>query len=131
MGISVAAQGRAVVQALALGAMSGVLYDLFRILRVRVHVRLLGSILDLLFWLCVTGVLFLWSLDAWGGRIRLYGAACLLIGGLLYFRLLSPVFLKLGYHAADLITLLLRLLILPITGVVFLLKKIKIFTKNI
>ena len=69
------------VQALLLGVAAGVVYDLFRILRVRVPVRILGSVLDLLFWLCVTGTLFLWSLDAWGGWIRLYGAAGLLTGG--------------------------------------------------
>ena len=36
----------------------GVTYDLFRILRVRVRVPLLGPLLDLLFWLAATAALF-------------------------------------------------------------------------
>ena len=56
-------QSRALCQALLLGGAMGVVYDLFRILRVRVHVRLLGPVLDLLFWLGATAALFLWSQD--------------------------------------------------------------------
>ena len=67
MGISIQEQGWAMFQALLMGGAAGVLYDLLRILRVRVPVRLLGSLLDLLFWVLVTAGLFLWSLDAWGG----------------------------------------------------------------
>ena len=42
MTVDVAAQGAALGQALAIGAALGVLYDLFRILRVRVRWKLLG-----------------------------------------------------------------------------------------
>ena len=42
-------QGRALCQALLLGGAMGVVYDLFRILRVRVKLPLLGPALDLLF----------------------------------------------------------------------------------
>ena len=41
-------QGRALCQALLLGGGMGVVYDLFRILRVRVKLRFLGPVLDLL-----------------------------------------------------------------------------------
>ncbi|MBE6973199.1 MAG: hypothetical protein E7440_04875 [Ruminococcaceae bacterium] len=130
MGVSIQEQGQAMVQALLLGGAAGMVYDLFRILRVRVPLRLLGSLLDLLFWGLVTGVLFFWSVDAWGGRIRLYGAAGLLVGGAVYFRVLSPGLLKLGYRAADVVTLGCRLALLPMNGAIFLLKKMKIFAKN-
>ena len=130
MGVSIQEQGWAMLQALLLGAGAGVVYDLFRIVRVRVPVRLLGSMLDLLFWVGVTGTLFLWSVDAWGGRIRLYGAAGLLVGGVVYFQTISSGLLKLGYHAADLVTILCHLAILPINGLIFLLKKMKNFAKN-
>ena len=56
------------VQALLLGAAAGLLYDLFRIVRARVPLPVLGSVLDLVFWICVTFALFFWSLDAGGGR---------------------------------------------------------------
>ena len=68
MTIDVIQQGRALCQALLLGAVLGMLYDLFRILRVRVKVPLLGPALDLLFWIVATLTLFLWSQEAWGGR---------------------------------------------------------------
>ena len=66
MTVDVAAQGAALVQAVLLGLAAGVLYDLFRILRVRVRLPLLGPALDLLFWLTLTVTLFLWSQWAWG-----------------------------------------------------------------
>ena len=85
MTIDVVQQGRALCQALLLGAVLGMLYDLFRILRVRVKVPLLGPALDLLFWIVATLTLFLWSQEAWGGRIRLYGAVFCVVGGGVFF----------------------------------------------
>ena len=85
MTVDVIQQGRALCQALLLGGAMGVLYDLFRILRVRVRVPLLGPVLDLLFWLAATGALFVWSQSAWGGQVRLYGATFCMVGGALYF----------------------------------------------
>ena len=70
MTVDVAAQGAALVQAVLLGLAAGMLYDLFRILRVRVRLPLLGPALDLLFWLTLTVTLFLWSQWAWGGLGR-------------------------------------------------------------
>ena len=89
MTVDVAAQGAALFQAILLGLAAGVLYDLFRILRVRVRVPLLGPMLDLLFWLLLTGTLFLWSQWAWGGPVRLYGVTFLFLGGVIYFWLFS------------------------------------------
>ena len=107
MTIEVVQQGQALGQAVLLGLLLGGLYDLFRILRVRVKVRLVGPALDLLFWITATAALFLWSQGAWGGEIRLYGALFCLVGGGLYFWGLSPWMLRLGYRLADLTGLLL------------------------
>ena len=79
------------VQAVLLGLAAGVLYDLFRILRVRVRLPLLGPVLDLLFWLTLTVTLFLWSQWAWGGPVRLYGAAFLFLGGGGLLRAVQPL----------------------------------------
>ena len=46
MGVSVAGQLTALLSALALGGAVGLLYDCFRVLRVRVHLRALGGMLD-------------------------------------------------------------------------------------
>ena len=114
MTVDVAQQGRALCQALLLGGAMGVTYDLFRILRVRVKLPLLGPMLDLLFWLGATAALFIWSHDAWGGQVRLYGAAFCLAGGALYFWAISPWLLKLGYLGADLATAFLGILTFPL-----------------
>ena len=89
MTVDIAAQQAALLQAAALGLAAGLLYDLFRILRCRVRLPLLGPALDLLFWLVLTGVLFLWSQWAWGGPVRLYGVVFLFLGRVIYFRLFS------------------------------------------
>ncbi|MEM5779546.1 MAG: spore cortex biosynthesis protein YabQ, partial [Lawsonibacter sp.] len=112
MTVDVIQQGRALCQALLLGVAFGVTYDLFRILRVRIKLPLLGAVLDLIFWLAATGTLFLWSQQAWGGQIRLYGAAFCLLGGGVYFWLFSRFFLWLGYRLADLATLFLGILMI-------------------
>jgi hypothetical protein len=114
MTISVEQQGIALLQAVCLGLSVGVLYDLFRILRVRLKLPFLGSVLDILFWGIVTLVLFFWSQRAWGGRIRLYGAAFLFVGGAVYFRWLSRPVLKIGYLWADFFALLWRFLTWPL-----------------
>ena len=80
MTIDTVQQGQALCQALALGALFGLLYDLFRILRVRVKLPVVGPLLDLVFWLVATGTLFLWSQGAWGGQIRFYGALFCMAG---------------------------------------------------
>lgn len=89
MTISVAQQAAALAQAAALGLAVGLLYDLFRVLRVRVALPLLGAVLDLSFWIIVTVALFVWSQQAWRGEIRLYGIFFLFGGGVLYFWLIS------------------------------------------
>ena len=125
MTVDIAAQQAALLQAAVLGLAAGLLYDLFRILRCRVRLPLLGPALDLLFWLVLTGVLFLWSQWAWGGPVRLYGVVFLFLGGVIYFRLFSRWMLFLGYRIADLTTFLLGILALPLFALNRLFKKLK------
>ena len=107
------------------GLAAGLLYDLFRVLRVRVHVPLLGPLLDLLFWITLTAVLFVWSQWAWGGMVRLYGAVFLFFGGCVYFGCSVPVVLWVGYRLADLVTFVLKILALPLIALNRLREKIK------
>ena len=131
MTVDVAQQSRALCQALLLGGAMGVTYDLFRVLRVRVRVPLLGPLLDLLFWLAATAALFVWSQTAWGGQIRLYGAAFCLVGGGVYFWAVSPWLLRLGYLCADLVEAVLGILTFPLGLAKCFLKKIRKIVKNI
>lgn len=131
MTVDVAQQGRALCQALLLGGAMGAVYDLLRVLRVRIKIPLLGPALDLLFWLGATAALFLWSQDAWGGEVRLYGAAFCLVGGALYFWAVSPWALRLGYLGADLAAAFLGILTFPLGLAWALMKKIRKITKSI
>ena len=117
-------------QAAALGLAVGLLYDLFRVLRVRVALPLLGAVLDLSFWIIVTVALFVWSQQAWRGEIRLYGIFFLFGGGVLYFWLISTWMLKIGYFLADAAALVWRILTLPLAAAGKLQKKTKKFAKN-
>ena len=130
MTISVAQQAAALAQAAALGLAVGLLYDLFRVLRVRVALPLLGAVLDLSFWIIVTVALFVWTQQAWRGEIRLYGIFFLFGGGVLYFWLISTWMLKIGYFLADAAALVWRILTLPLAAAGKLQKKTKKFAKN-
>ena len=46
------------------------------------------SLLDLLFWLCTTAALFLWSVRAGGGVVQVSVCAALLLGTVGYLRVL-------------------------------------------
>ena len=90
MSTDILQQGQALCEALLLGGAMGIAYDLFRVLRVRIKLPVLGPALDLVFWLGATGALFFWSQKAWGGQVRLYGAIFCLIGGGLFGRPYYP-----------------------------------------
>ena len=131
MTVDVMQQARAMCQGLLLGGGLGVLYDLLRVVRVRGRLRWLRGAADLLFWLAAVWALFRWSLAAWGGQVRLYGAALCLMGGGLYFRLLSPGVLWLGYRLADLIGAILGIFTWPGKQCWQIFKKIGKLRKNL
>lgn len=123
-------QMEALCQALLLGGGMGLFYDLLRVVRVRLKQRWLGQGLDLLFWLTATAALFCWSDRAWGGAVRLYGAVFCLVGGGLYFQLLSPCVLWLGYRIADFLRKILKILLIPLSVLCVGTKKVKNIIRN-
>ena len=124
MAVSIAAQAALLGGALLLGAAVGVLYDAFRILRVRLPSPLLGGVLDLLFWLAVTVGLFVYAVWAGNGEVRIYMVLSVLGGAVGYFLLFSRGILKLGYLLADLAALLWGIVTLPLRVGARLCKKI-------
>ena len=84
MGVDLLDQALTFLGAAGLGTALGLVYDLFRILRRRVRLPLLGSALDLLFWALVTAGLFLYAIAAGGGQLRIYMVLALFLGCLLY-----------------------------------------------
>lgn len=111
--------------AAALGLGVGLLYDLFRVMRVRIPLPLLGGVLDLLFWLVVTAGLFVYTTAAGNGEVRLYTIGAVLLGAVVYFWLASRWVLKGAYAAADLVAILWKLITFPLRILLLLSKKLE------
>ena len=101
MELSVTDQALTFAGAAALGIAAGLLYDLLGTVRRRAGGRVLGGVLDLLFWLLVTAVLFLYALEAGDGRLRLFMPAGAALGAGAYFLTVSPAVRRAGDRAAD------------------------------
>ena len=114
MGIDLWGQALTFLGALGLGAGLGLVYDLFRLLRRRVRLPLLGPVLDLLFWVVVTAGLFLYAISAGGGELRIYMALALFLGAAAYFLLLSRPVRFFSERMADAAALLWRLAVSPL-----------------
>ena len=125
MGISLEEQAYALLQAVLLGGALGLLYDVFRVIRVRVRLRLVGGALDLLFWLVVTAALFWHAVSAQGGEVRIYMVLAVFAGAVVYFLLCSRWVLKAGYLTADFLGVLWHIATLPVRGLLALCKKIR------
>lgn len=92
MTVSVWEQAHSLLGALLLGVATGLTYDLLRCIRYRIRSRIFCGVLDLLFWAAVTAALFLWSVAAGRGVVQVSVCVFLFLGGVVYFRFLSPLF---------------------------------------
>ena len=90
MTVTVWEQAYSLLGGLVLGVATGLLYELLRCVRYRVRGRIFCALLDLLFWLLVTVALFLWSVAAGRGVVRLSVCAALFLGCAGYLHFLSP-----------------------------------------
>ena len=124
MGPSVAGQAAFFGGAVLLGGAVGVLYDMFRVIRVRIGLRAVGAVLDLLFWTAATAALFVYAVTAGDGEVRVYMILGVLAGAAVYFALLSRWILRLGYLAADFVGLVWGIVTLPLRAILLLYKKI-------
>ena len=116
--------------AAGLGAAAGVLYDGMRLVRARLPFPLLAAALDLLFWLGVTLVLFLFAIVSGNGLVRLYTIIAMAGGGGAYFLLFSRFFLAGGAFFLRWAGKVLRFLLLPLVLPLRFLKKIRKKAKN-
>ena len=71
MGIDLADQVRTFLGAAALGGCLGLVYDVFRVLRRRLRLPLVGALLDLGVWGLTTAGLFVYATAVGGGVVRL------------------------------------------------------------
>ena len=130
MGVDLLDQALTFLGAAGLGTALGLVYDLFRILRRRVRLPLLGSALDLLFWALVTAGLFLYAIAAGGGQLRIYMVLALFLGAVVYFLALSRPALFLAGLVADGIAFLWKLCTFPLVLLGHVSKKIEKVAKK-
>lgn len=130
MEISVSGQAAAFGGALLLGMAVGLAYDLIRIPRAYIHVPLLGEVLDLCFWLVVTAALFLFAIHNGNGEVRIFMAAALFCGALIYFLLLSPYVRRFSALIAAAVAAVWRILAFPVLKSAAAIKKLKEKLKN-
>jgi hypothetical protein len=131
MSVSVASQAYSLAGALLLGTLVGLFYDLLRALRRRMAGVIFGAVLDLLFWLAVTATLFLWSLAAGNGVVQLSVCAALFLGGVFYFRHLSPLLYPLVDALVGCLARFIGLLLAPFRLIGALVSKIGLFFAKI
>ena len=122
MEVSVTGQALSFFGAAVLGGALGFLYDFFRLLRKRFLTRM-GLALDLLYWPLTVAAFFFYAVAAGNGDIRLYLLAGVVLGGCLYFLLLSSAVLRFGNWLADVLGKFVRFCLIPVVWTVRLGKK--------
>jgi spore cortex biosynthesis protein YabQ len=114
-----ASQAMFFVWTMALGAVSGAVFDVFRIIRRIVrHSDFLTQIEDLLYWLFVSVLIFYFILHHNSGEVRIYAIIGVFSGMCLYFLTLSRLVVKLSLFVIGIIkkiiAMTIRILLLPI-----------------
>lgn len=113
MTVTVWEQAYSLLGGLLLGVATGLLYELLRCIRYRVPGRIFCALLDLLFWLSVTAALFLWSVAAGRGVVRLSLCVALFLGCAGYLHFLSPLCFPAFFAFTGLIARLFHLILSP------------------
>lgn len=116
---------------LILGMALGFIYDFLRVIRTRLGVKIITLLMDALFWLIAGSGVFLLSMTAGGGELRIFMTLFVFGGGVLYFLTLSRLTLGICNKLADFLYFLFRTLARPFVMVFSFLKKIKNLIKNI
>ena len=112
------------------GGVFGISADFIRVLRNRVFGKVAGAVCETIFAAAYFCCLFLIGFTANGGAQRLYAPFFSLLGAVLYFISVSPLFVKFFSKATELISKILRPVLFPFKFLIKILKKFRIFLKN-
>ncbi|MEG6520645.1 spore cortex biosynthesis protein YabQ [Desulfotomaculum sp. 1211_IL3151] len=78
------------VLTITIGMVAGLCYDLYKVIRGTLGLRKMGTALgDILFWLILTGIVFILLLLGNWGEVRLYVLLGLALGAILYINIFS------------------------------------------
>ena len=101
MEISIPQQLLQAAASLSLGFAAGFLYDFFRVIRLRLKLKIVTLFIDLVFWLICGGALFLLGMSLGEGEVRIFMILLGLLGGGIYFASVSRLTQKLCEKLAD------------------------------
>ncbi len=97
--ISLMNQVRLIIFGLLSGLITGILFDLYRLIRGFENPnKVLTIIQDILFWILTSIVVFVFLMYTNDGYINFYVYLCLITGAYLYLKLVSAVFIKVQYR---------------------------------
>ncbi|MBR7081827.1 MAG: spore cortex biosynthesis protein YabQ [Oscillospiraceae bacterium] len=113
--LPVSSQISAAVASIALGAAAGFFYDFLRALRRRLRSAAATALIDVLFWAVFGVSLFLLGFTLGGGEHRIYMSLLAVLGGALYFLLLSSLGLWLCDKIAGFLAFLIKCALKPLT----------------
>lgn len=104
------------------GLILGLIYDLYRVFRYYSKPKKILSVIeDLIFWLIITLIFFIFLFKNTDGIIRGFVIIGFLIGGVLYFRIVSkysfPILIKLFRLILDLIHEIINIILYPVRKV--------------
>ena len=119
--------------ALLTGVAAGALYDCFRALRRQINRPGFTNLADVLFWVMLALALFLQTMAAGRGEVRIFMLIATTGGAILYFLALSAYFLKILEKCLNKILCVLRFVIIqiPIVAIKRYAKKISQCAKRI
>ena len=102
--LSMADQARFFLWTMLLGAVSGIAYDIFRIIRKIIkHPDILTQIEDMLYWLVISVLVFYFILHRNNGEVRIHAIIGVFTGMCLYFLSLSRLIIAASVFIIDLI----------------------------
>ena len=91
-----ASQGTLFMVMVGCGLIMGILYDVFRILRLALRMgRFFTALMDLVYWLIVTAFALFAILFFASGELRGYQLLGMALGGILHLGIISPLVMKL------------------------------------
>lgn len=97
--ISMNLQIRLVVFSMLAGMLTGVLFDIYRVIRgINNKNGFINAISDILFWFFCSIVIFIFLLKTQYGFIGVYPVLCIVLGTYLYHIFFSKKFLKIFYR---------------------------------
>jgi spore cortex biosynthesis protein YabQ len=118
MGVEISRQTAQLCFSALLGTSFCFIYDTLRLIRGRVRLKAVTAVLDLLFWIIVAVGSVWFSMTVLGGEFRLFALFGIICGGVIWYLVLSKLYLKVGFTLIDSVLWLFRQILRPFAFVV-------------